>query len=711
MRRLVIFILLLAAGSAGARGQVSPDRCIFVNGATPAFCDTFNSIHKGGRAGDLDPLYWTFYRISSNVNPTQGGLLTFYPTTVQFCDVLRDNVFPDNDSFICGQQFGEPNYWLTSLNDAGAFAWLGSRALQPFDFTNRTGTIVWSVDAKTAGSHTWWPEVWITDEPAPAAHESSGAGRGVMPRNGIGFHFGGTACISGSPAGTTPTDTTISTGGIETVTIVRNYQESTLNYAADQDFCYTVQSDHANHFEIRISQSRLELWASDLTPDDGAGTLGPNFRRILSADNLNLPFTRGYIYFQQVQYNAAKEGVSPMQTYHWHGVGFDGPVHPLQRVYQVPDALSPSPDGGLNLGYMLTNGGLAFQLDNVDATNAANAWLTFNFEYADLPTTAQFQYRLNGHAWKTFSDPKGTDGYGFGGAVIPVDVADLVAGTNMLEVLPVNVDAVIANIDLLVDPVSSVTPPQAPPTISNLRVSGITPNSATIGWMTDRPTNGQVQYGTSMAYGLTSSLLAALVTDHSVPLSGLSSNTSYHYAVTSLDASGNAVTSPDQTFTTAAPPPPPSATLLGDTAIESSLDTNPPGMAEAFEYTATATGVARTLNIYLDRTSASQTIVVGLYAHNSQTGSPGTLIAQGTIASPIAGGWNSLSIPPVAINANTVYWIAVLGLGGTGQVQFRDRSTGTRNQTSAESNLTNLPATWTPGAVYFNAPMSAFATQ
>jgi hypothetical protein len=181
------------------------------------------------------------------------------------------------------------------------------------------------------------------------------------------------------------------------VTIVRDYQETRLDYGADSDFCYTVQSDHANHFELRISQDRLELWASDLS-EDGVGTPGPNFRRILSADNLNLPFSRGYVYFQQVQYNAAKEDVSSMQTYHWHGIGFDGPALPRQRAYQVPDSLQASPNGGVNLGYMLTSQGLRFNLEHVDPSNAINAWLTFNFEYADAPTTARFQYRLNGHA-------------------------------------------------------------------------------------------------------------------------------------------------------------------------------------------------------------------------------------------------------------------------------------------------------------------------
>jgi len=140
MRHLRAYIFFFIAYAMGA-AQTPPDKCTFENGAVPAFCDTFETIHQGGRAGDLDPTRWNFYRANGAINPPQGQFVTWQSTTVQFCQPLVDNVLPPHDSFICGQQFNEPNYWLTGLNDNGAFAWLGSRALQLFDFTNRAGTI------------------------------------------------------------------------------------------------------------------------------------------------------------------------------------------------------------------------------------------------------------------------------------------------------------------------------------------------------------------------------------------------------------------------------------------------------------------------------------------------------------------------------------------------------------------------------------------
>jgi aryl-phospho-beta-D-glucosidase BglC (GH1 family) len=41
-----------------------------------------------------------------------------------------------------------------------------------------------------------------------------------------------------------------------------------------------------------------------------------------------------------------------------------------------------------------------------------------------------------------------------------------------------------------------------------------------------------------------------LLTSHSIVLSGLTASTTYHYAVVSTDAAGNAATSSDKTFTT-----------------------------------------------------------------------------------------------------------------------------------------------------------------
>src|SRR5262249_17913369 len=77
------------------------------------------------------------------------------------------------------------------------------------------------------------------------------------------------------------------------------------------------------------------------------------------------------------------------------------------------------------------------------------------------------------------------------------------------------------------------------------------------------------------------------------------------------------------------------------------------------------------------------------------------------IATPVAGTWNTVALPSASVTAGAKYWIAVLAPSGAGTVQFRDVATGGRSQTSAQSGLTGLPATRSPGANFGNAPMSA----
>jgi parallel beta-helix repeat protein len=93
------------------------------------------------------------------------------------------------------------------------------------------------------------------------------------------------------------------------------------------------------------------------------------------------------------------------------------------------------------------------------------------------------------------------------------------------------------------------------PGISGVAASSVTQSSATIIWTTAAPSNSVVEYGTTTAYGLTSSD-ASMVTSHSIGLSGLSAGTTYHYRVRSTDGNNNTEISGDYTFTTQAAPPP-----------------------------------------------------------------------------------------------------------------------------------------------------------
>ncbi|OGS27987.1 MAG: hypothetical protein A2297_09080 [Elusimicrobia bacterium RIFOXYB2_FULL_48_7] len=88
------------------------------------------------------------------------------------------------------------------------------------------------------------------------------------------------------------------------------------------------------------------------------------------------------------------------------------------------------------------------------------------------------------------------------------------------------------------------------PVISAVSSGNISMTGARITWATDEPATSQVEYGLTTSYGASTTADSALVTSHSVDITGLAANTLYHYRVLSVDASANPATGTDNTFTT-----------------------------------------------------------------------------------------------------------------------------------------------------------------
>lgn len=99
-------------------------------------------------------------------------------------------------------------------------------------------------------------------------------------------------------------------------------------------------------------------------------------------------------------------------------------------------------------------------------------------------------------------------------------------------------------------------PDATPPVISNISVT-TGAISVIITWSTDELASSQVEYGAEAGYGTTTTLendpasaTSMGIVDHSVELSDLDPETTYHYRVKSKDAAGNQKVSDDRTFTT-----------------------------------------------------------------------------------------------------------------------------------------------------------------
>lgn len=102
--------------------------------------------------------------------------------------------------------------------------------------------------------------------------------------------------------------------------------------------------------------------------------------------------------------------------------------------------------------------------------------------------------------------------------------------------------------------VSNVIPDTIKPIISNIQAINIATTSATVSWITNKPSTRQVEYGLTSGYGPQTAENSILMTGHSEILTGLVPNTLYHYRVKSKDVAGNLAISGDNTFQTVALP-------------------------------------------------------------------------------------------------------------------------------------------------------------
>jgi len=238
------------------------------------------------------------------------------------------------------------------------------------------------------------------------------------------------------------------------------------------------------------------------------------------------------------------DGLTPESTYHYRVISKDGATPANEAV---------SPEATFDTTADITPPVISNIASSVTTTTAIITWDT------DELATSNVEYGLD-------------DTYELS-APVPADtLADNISHTVALSgLLPnttyhyqVKSSDAYGNPAALEDKTFTTQADITPPVISNI-ASSVTTTTAIITWDTDELATSNVEYGLDDTYELSAPVPADTLADnisHTVALSGLLPNTTYHYQVKSSDAYGNPAALEDKTFTTEVDTDPPLAPEL-----------------------------------------------------------------------------------------------------------------------------------------------------
>lgn len=442
-----------------------------------AFCDTFDQPSAmRGRAGDLDVTLWSAARGNPQLPTGNGQAIAAGPATVTDCrGDLPAQVYPDQDSIVCDPSSGIASNHLLVAVGAQNYGQNSYRIRRPFDFAGRTGTISFDAQGWLLNSLFGWISVEITEDPTPIPNYSIGADGqtndegGAVPRNAIEVQFM-TGCLGQQ-----------GTVGVRFIDVLVDYVD-TLYAMVDQPPCVEGAEGKLNHFEIRLSETHIEVWGSPYS-DDGE-TFGELVQ--LATADIDLPFSRGWVHLTTHNHATIKYSqddgfgathVIDAWVTRWDDVGFDGPVIDF-REHEVGDSLVMGEDAWnisgpvMNVGYLvpdtMTAAPLSLVIPAVDLAGMSSAQLAIGMWYLvnqpDVPMDQYvLRYRFNGNAWHERAFTAGelavlTNGHAQGalGQVMDVPFDELVAGDNVLELetqgVPQNYPPAASAIDLVLAP-------------------------------------------------------------------------------------------------------------------------------------------------------------------------------------------------------------------------------------------------------------------
>lgn len=147
------------------------------------------------------------------------------------------------------------------------------------------------------------------------------------------------------------------------------------------------------------------------------------------------------------------------------------------------------------------------------------------------------------------------------------------------------------------------------------------------------------------------------------------------------------------------------AVLLGNQSLVASADSVGARAAEAFAFTARATGTTKELRVFVPAQNRATRLLVAVFADVS--GRPGRMLSAGSARTPSWGSWTSAKVGATRLTMGHVYWIAAGGDGGS--LVVRDRRGGScKGEHAYRAGMSSLPRTWSGGRSLSRCAVSAY---
>ncbi|MDD5688595.1 MAG: fibronectin type III domain-containing protein [Elusimicrobia bacterium] len=213
----------------------------------------------------------------------------------------------------------------------------------------------------------------------------------------------------------------------------------------------------------------------------------------------------------------------------------------------------PGASNGYDIGYVVPGEWLEY---SVNVNQAGDYKIIVGASYGDVSTASPFHIEFGPHGATNIITPSvsvpNTGGWWNFTDVTVADSVTLTQGNQIMKlVMDTGAGANNGNFDYI--KIIRLSADTTPPIISNITVptGTLTGNSVTLTWTTNELSNSKVEYGLTTSYGSATSVTdTGGVYSHSVTLSGLTENTTYHYRIVSVDMSANTTISGDYSFTT-----------------------------------------------------------------------------------------------------------------------------------------------------------------